>query len=195
MMMYGMASVAGRRWMMFVDGENLTKRAQDLAAKVGVNMDNGSQFPHFKRDVYFWPANHKPWKIHPTAFRVAVSPQAERCYYYTAMQGDDADREAAHDALLSLGFSPLVLKKMKGRPPKGVDIALTKDMLVQAFFNNYELAILVTGDGDYVPVVEEVKRLGKRVIVAFLRNADGFSPDLRRVADECLELDLANPPN
>ena len=42
---------------------------------------------------------------------------------------------------------------------KGVDIALTKDLLSHAFLDNYDAVVLVAGDGDYVPVVEELKRL------------------------------------
>ena len=38
---------------------------------------------------------------------------------------------------------------------KGVDIALTTDMLSNAFLGNYDVAVLVAGDGDYVPLVEQ----------------------------------------
>lgn len=39
-------------------------------------------------------------------------------------------------------------------------------MLVSAFTENYSTAVLVTGDADFVPVVEEVKRRGPTVVVA-----------------------------
>ena len=54
-------------------------------------------------------------------------------------------------------------------------------MLSHAFLDNYPMAVLVAGDGDYVPLVEEVKRLGKIVYVCFFGN--GLSPDLKLACD------------
>ena len=49
-------------------------------------------------------------------------------------------------------------------------------MLSHAFRDNYEVAVLVAGDGDYVPVVQEVQRLGKIVFVWFFEN-EGLNPN------------------
>ena len=49
------------------------------------------------------------------------------------------------------------------RIEKGVDVHLATDMLVYAFDDQYDTAILVSQDGDYVPAVKEVLRLRKRV--------------------------------
>lgn len=46
---------------------------------------------------------------------------------------------------------------------KGVDVDLATDMLANAFDDTYDTAILVSGDGDYVPAVREVITLGKIV--------------------------------
>jgi len=46
---------------------------------------------------------------------------------------------------------------------KGVDVFLAVDMLSCAFDNQYDTAILVSQDGDFVPVVKEVRRLRKSV--------------------------------
>jgi hypothetical protein len=40
-----------RRWMMFVDGENLTFRAQCLATDKDVALQEG---PYYMRDVFVW---------------------------------------------------------------------------------------------------------------------------------------------
>jgi uncharacterized LabA/DUF88 family protein len=69
-----------------------------------------------------------------------------------------------------------------------VDIALTKDLLRHAFLGNYDVAVLVAGDGDYVPLVDEVKRLGKVVYVEFFRQS-GLSNNLRLAADRFFEMD------
>lgn len=60
-------------------------------------------------------------------------------------------------------------------------------MLSHAFLGNYDAAVLVAGDADYVPLVEEVKRLGKLVHVAFF-GSQGLSPELRRSADQFCEI-------
>ena len=49
---------------------------------------------------------------------------------------------------------------------KGIDIQMTVDILVNSHRNNLDTVYIITGDGDFVPVLEEVKRLGKRIYVA-----------------------------
>ena len=61
---------------------------------------------------------------------------------------------------------------------KGVDISLAKDLLSHAFLDNYDYAILYSGDGDYVPLVEEVKRIGKNVMVCFF-DTDCLNKELK----------------
>ena len=48
--------------------------------------------------------------------------------------------------------------------------------------------MLLAGDGDYVPLILELKRLGKVVYVAFF-SASGLSPELRLAADGFFELE------
>jgi uncharacterized LabA/DUF88 family protein len=60
-------------------------------------------------------------------------------------------------------------------------------MLSHAFLGNYQTAVLVAGDGDYVPLVREVQRFGKRVHVWFFGES-GASPELIRVADDFLDI-------
>ena len=46
---------------------------------------------------------------------------------------------------------------------KRVDVQLATHMLAHAFDDQYDTAVLVSQDGDFVPVVQEVRRLGKAV--------------------------------
>jgi uncharacterized LabA/DUF88 family protein len=177
-----------KRWMMFVDGENLTIRAQEIAGQQGVDLNDRQAFPVYLKDVYFWPAGSLPWD-HNWVRRPYAQMRAERCYFYTCAFGDDIKLDAAHDELQKIGFNPIVISKRKGQRAKGVDISLTKDMLLQAFLDNYDIAVLVAGDGDYVPLVDEVKRLGKYVVVAFF-DPSGLNPALKRAADEFYPLRL-----
>jgi len=46
---------------------------------------------------------------------------------------------------------------------KKVDIKIAIDMVSLAYENAYDTAVLVSGDGDFVPVVKKVKKLNKKV--------------------------------
>lgn len=46
---------------------------------------------------------------------------------------------------------------------KGDDIHLAIDMLRDAYENKYDIAILISGDGDFAPLVRYVKEKGKKV--------------------------------
>lgn len=56
-------------------------------------------------------------------------------------------------------------KKIKKKRQKRVDVQLAVDMLTHAFHKNYDSAMLIAGDLDFAPAVEEVVRLGRHVIV------------------------------
>ena len=81
-----------------------------------------------------------------------------------------------------LGFGMVRGKK---RPrQKAVDTLLATDLLVGAFTGTFEIAILVAGDQDFVPVVIEAKRQGVMVVVMAEENSLG--DELRRAADRVL---------
>jgi len=58
---------------------------------------------------------------------------------------------------------------------------LAVDVLVGAFSSLFDIAVLVAGDTDFVPVVEEAKRRG--VMVVIVAAPGTLAEDLRRVAD------------
>jgi uncharacterized LabA/DUF88 family protein len=49
---------------------------------------------------------------------------------------------------------------------KAVDVFLAVDVVTMAISNTYDAAYLLTADGDYTPVVEAVRKLGKKVYAA-----------------------------
>jgi uncharacterized LabA/DUF88 family protein len=62
------------------------------------------------------------------------------------------------------------LERILGRPlperthvEKGVDVQLAVDMVKLAVANTYDVAVLVSGDGDFAAAVEFVKQQGKHV--------------------------------
>ena len=175
-----------RRWMLFVDGENFTLRAQKIAENNALELVEG---PNFMRDIFVWLPGLRPTTAitNTESTPMQVQHHAIRAYYYTSVMGSDDKVQAVRNALWSLGFQPQVFKKSrKDEKAKGVDIALTKDLLSHAFLDNYDVAVLFSGDGDYVPVVEEVKRLGKVVYVCSFASA-GLSNELRIASDMFFE--------
>ena len=172
------------RWMLFVDGENFTIRAQRFAEKHGLALEEG---PYYKQDIFVWFPGTKATAALTNTENVShrVRPHAIRAHYYISVQGDVQKQRGVRQALSDLGFDAKVFKKSADQKhSKGVDIALAADLLANAFRDNYDLAVLIAGDGDFVPVVEEVKRLGKVVYGGFFaEEGDGLSPALRLAWD------------
>jgi hypothetical protein len=175
------------QWMMFVDGENLTIRAQEhLAAHLAPG-------PFYRRDSHVW-FPYATQRYLPTQLRdearldLDLETVANRWHYYTSTKGSERDLEDVSGEIWSMGFTPAVFKKDGNGRSKGVDITLATDMLSGAFMGTYEAAILVAGDGDYVPLVQPVKRLGKLVVVMFL-DCPGFSEKLKRACDRAITFD------
>ncbi len=73
---------------------------------------------------------------------------------------------------------------------KGVDVNIAVDMLKTAFRNEYDTAILVSGDGDFASVVTEVKNLGKRVECVYVSKRKCYH--LRQVSDRFVTLTKDN---
>ena len=65
---------------------------------------------------------------------------------------------------------------------KGTDVNVAVQMLSKGFQNAYDIAILVSGDTDYIPVVENLHNLGKTVILATLpqQNIDKYKTIIDR---------------
>jgi hypothetical protein len=170
-----------RRWMRFVDGENLTIQGQKLAQSPNTELAEGR---HYRRDRFLWFTEQEDprYAVQGDWTFLRLRSWAERAYYYTTVQGSDEDLQSTRQALRELGFEPCVFKKPKGQKAKGVDISLTKDMLCHAFRDNY------------CPLVEELKRLGRIVIVEFFEG-EGLSKELRLAADDFRALPASHLPS
>lgn len=70
---------------------------------------------------------------------------------------------------------------------KGVDVRLATDMITQAYNLNYDFAILVAGDSDFVDVVNAVKEHGRRVYGLYFR--EHIADDLYDAFDVRIEID------
>jgi len=174
--------------MLFVDGENFTIRAQALAQELGLKLQEGK---YFMRDVFVWMPNRQGRFHYFSNDPSGLRDSALRAYYYTSVIGDEDKLLAVKILLRALDFEPRVFKREKGQAKsKGVDITLTTEMLSDAFLDNYDAAMLVAGDGDYLPLMREVKRRGKLVCLAFFRREGyGLHHDLLLEADYFYDLE------
>jgi len=59
---------------------------------------------------------------------------------------------------------------------KGVDVKLALDVLDYAHTDRFDIAVLVTGDEDFVPLVNKITSLGKQALIAHFQ-FDGWSTD------------------
>lgn len=78
---------------------------------------------------------------------------------------------------------------------KAVDVKLATDLIVLREI--YDVAIVVSGDADYVPAVQFVKDAGKRVVnVAFERSNGQLHPGgarrLNTITDQCIRIGFAD---
>ena len=163
-------SPASGHAMVFVDGENLAIRYGSMLKAKGIPVPGHVSY---QPDTFVWSTtlNDICWK-----------GGVVRKYCYTSVVGDSNVITQVEEKLKAAGIeAPRVFKKTKGRGSKRVDISLATDMMTHAARKNYEIAVLVAGDEDYVPLVEAVQGEGRRVFVWFVE--EGLSPLLRRTAD------------
>lgn len=110
-----------------------------------------------------------------------------RKYYYTSVPDDGVRIDQTELKLKSVGIeAPRVFRKDKTKGSKRVDISLSTDMLTHAAHQHFDIAVLVAGDEDYVPLVRAVQGEGARVHVWFVSN--GMSPALEKAADSFLDI-------
>jgi uncharacterized LabA/DUF88 family protein len=154
--------------MMFIDGEN-------LAIRYKAELGERQPATHVKHipDVMVWSR---------FASRVSDSEEYVRRHYYTSARGDEDSRTAIELQLKDLGIeAPRVFPRRRSGRSKRVDITLATEMLTHAHRKNYDIAVLVAGDEDYVPLVEAVKAEGRRVALWAL--GSGLSESLVRSVD------------
>lgn len=177
-----------RRMMIFVDGENLVFRYQAMISKGW--LPRGDDVTHIP-DVLIWQPSF--------AFGIGLD-EVLRATYYTYAVGDETKLRSIREVIKNLTFrthdnsrlpnnlTPQIFKKEnKAAKAKGVDIQLTVDILNHVHRNNVDTVMLLSGDGDYLPVVEEVLRCGKQCYVSAF--SDGLNPKLAEFADkfQCLD--------
>ena len=140
--------------------------------------------------------NCKRYDVDFAAFasKLCSGRQMYRTYYYNILRDPDRNPQAYQDqqkffsALYNTPYLEVRLgtSKMRGdvAVEKGVDIMVATDLLRLAWDNLYDVAVLVSGDGDFAYALQAVKDMGKHVeVAAFPAN---LSWELAQVADDRL---------
>ncbi len=83
-------------------------------------------------------------------------------------------------------------KQIKDMKNKGVDVAIATDLLVYGISDtssNYDVAILVSGDSDFVPVIKRLKDRRPQVRIEVAQFDRAIGDDLKQAADRFYLLD------
>lgn len=59
---------------------------------------------------------------------------------------------------------PSCANDMRGTEEKGVDVRIATDMIMLAWVDSYDVAVLVSADSDFVPVAQFLQTKGKKVV-------------------------------
>jgi uncharacterized LabA/DUF88 family protein len=171
--------------MIFADGENLVMRYQEM-------IDQGKQpkksIIHFK-DSFVWSPNITTW----SCFDII------RVSYYTSIIGDDnlvqkvrddianVDYEFSYDPnpdvpVASAQIVPFVFKKnRKSQKTRNVDINIVIDIMRHSLSHDLGIIYILSGDGDYLPLIKEVMRHGKQVYLSAF--SSGLNSSLKSNVD------------
>jgi uncharacterized LabA/DUF88 family protein len=178
-----------RRMMVFIDGENLVFRFQEMCEKWQANESFMPNVSH-RKDVYVWVTHMLP---------CVGMHEVIRCTLYTYIQGSEEDMRKVEEEILNLSFrghnnsllpnkiTPSVFKKARGQKAKGVDIGICVDALSHAARNHYDTAVILSGDRDYLKLIREIQSYGKQCYVGAF--SSGLSYELKNAADHFFLLD------
>jgi uncharacterized LabA/DUF88 family protein len=110
-----------------------------------------------------------------------------RAYAYTGLDPDNENQRNFHSFLARHGFKVVskdIRKYGDGKVKANLDIELVVDMMKTA--RNLDIAIVVSGDGDFAPAIRAVQEMGVRVeVISFRGNT---SSDLIDVADQFTDI-------
>ncbi len=145
-----------KRLALFIDGSNLYNGMRENLSNTRVNLQELIKQLRRERELV-------------------------RAYYYNAPLTEDYDEELREgqqrffESLRRIPYVTVRLGRLHRRQDgslveKGIDVAIAVESLSLAYENVFDTALLVSGDGDYVELVEALKRRGKHVECAMFRN-------------------------
>jgi uncharacterized LabA/DUF88 family protein len=165
------ASRTDERVMVFIDGSNLYHVLGQTCGRHDLQFDKFAQ-------------------------KLAGDRDLRRVYYYNIRQEafEGGSNVSEQDRFLSSLYDTPYLEvklgiwKQRGGTmvEKGVDVMLAVDLVTRAYRDQYDTAIIVSGDADFFPALQAAKDVGKHVeVAAFDTN---ISSEAARVADVHIKL-------
>jgi uncharacterized LabA/DUF88 family protein len=159
------------RVMVFIDGSNLYHVLGQTCSRHDLQFDKFAQ-------------------------KLAGDRDLRRVYYYNIRQEafEGGSNVSEQDRFLSSLYDTPYLEvklgiwKQRGGTmvEKGVDVMLAVDLVTRAYRDQYDTAIIVSGDADFFPALQAAKDVGKHVeVAAFDTN---ISSEAARVADVHIKL-------
>lgn len=136
--------------MIFIDGSNLYHHLQSNFQKASINYNKfvnkltGPDRELLRTYYYNSPLDQSK---NPQAYK------AQQRFFDVLYKTPD----------LEVRLGRLQTKADGTKTEKGVDVKLAVDMITKAYKNHYDIAILISGDADFVEVVKEVKDQAKHV--------------------------------
>ena len=184
------------RIMIFIDGSNFY---HGLKAELDIKEDSKVPAIDFQKFASLLCGNRKLEKIY--YYNVPLSQNDKDKESYKAQQRFFDSLKFVPDLIFTKGrlekrnirIEHKGIAKFFGKETisfyveKGVDVNIAVDILKLAFANKYDIAILVSGDGDFASVVEAVKELGKKVECAYVSKRKCYH--LKQVATRFISLD------
>ncbi len=164
-----------------------TNTGSALARRVAVFIDGSNLYHSLEENCGRYDLN-----FHAFSRKLAKGRTMFRTYYYNVLQDPERNPQGYQDQqkfLTALHNTPYLEvrlggSKMRGATTvqKGVDIMIATDLLRFAWDDRYDVAVLVSGDGDFSYAVQAVKDMGKHVeVAAFPAN---LSSELVSVSDD-----------
>ena len=161
-----------RRVMIFIDGSNLYHVLKQNTDKHDLDYKRFSEKLTGDRDLI-------------------------RTYYYNIRQESADNPRLAENqdrflkALYETAYLEVKLGIWKARGQtmveKGVDVMIASDLIMHAYEDHYDVAILVSGDADFYPAMQAVKDIGKQVEVAAFES--NLSAEAAKFADVVTRFD------
>jgi uncharacterized LabA/DUF88 family protein len=165
----------------------MTNRHRHPASRVAIFIDGSNLYHSLEENCGRFDVDFRAF-----AQKLAGDRTLLRVYYYNVLRDPNRNPQAYQDqqkflaALDNVPFLEVRLGRSKMRGDvaveKGVDIMVATDLLRLAWEDRYDVAILVSGDGDFAYAVQAVKDTGRHVIVAAFPS--NLSPELSSAADD-----------
>lgn len=172
--------------------------AGEFAPRVEIFVDGSNFFLSQRDEGWNWRID-----VNRLATRLSAGYHFVKLRYYTSPLPDPSShRFRAQQAFfnelrrsrridLILGRHEARIDRVNGRRyhvEKETDVNLAVDMVVGAYTDRYDVAMLVAGDTDYVRAIHAVQDRGKRLVWCHLPSQRGINR-LAQISDECREMD------